>query len=60
MESIYKQLKEKKLLSKLRDLFNFYNSKRDSTCSSREYKQAFYNELNMKQVVSESDIDILV
>ena len=60
VENVYKQLKDKKLLGKLRDIFNFYNSRRDNTCTAKDFKQAFLNELDMKATVSETDIEILI
>jgi hypothetical protein len=38
IENIYQALKQKKMLGKLRDLFNFFNTRRDNTCQSKEFK----------------------
>lgn len=36
---IHKALKEKNMLGRLRDLFNFLNSNRDETCEINEFKR---------------------
>jgi hypothetical protein len=36
---VHKALKEKNMLGRLRDLFNFLNSNRDETCEISEFKR---------------------
>ena len=36
---VHKALKEKNMLGRLRDLFNFMNSNRDETCEINEFKR---------------------
>jgi hypothetical protein len=36
---LHKALKEKNMLGRLRDLFNFINSQRDETCEATEFKR---------------------
>ena len=48
------------MLGRLRDLFNFLNNRRDNTCQSSEFKQVFLDKLALKQVVTESQIDLLI
>jgi len=37
--TVHKTLKEKGMLGRLRDLFNFMNSNRDETCETPEFKR---------------------
>jgi hypothetical protein len=36
---VHKALKEKNMLGRLRDLFNFMNTNRDETCEINEFKR---------------------
>ncbi len=48
------------MLGKLRDLFNFYNTRRDNTCLASEFKAVMLDKLGLKTVVSENQMDLLV
>lgn len=39
ISAVHKALKEKNMLGRLRDLFNFINSQRDETCEINEFKR---------------------
>lgn len=47
-------------MSKLRDILNFFNTRRDNTCSAKEIKQTIIDKLEMKQLISESEVELLV
>lgn len=48
------------MLAKLRDLFNFYNTRRDNTCLASEYKSVMLDKLGLKQLVTDNQMDLLV
>ena len=45
--TIFKALKPKGIIEKLRDLFNFINSRRDATCDRTEFKSLILERLEL-------------
>lgn len=60
--NIHKALKMRGTLSKLRDLFNFINTRRDNTCIAAEFKQILLEklELGRQGIVKETHVDLLL
>mmetsp|Transcript_30801 Transcript_30801/g.30307 ORF Transcript_30801/g.30307 Transcript_30801/m.30307 type:complete len:225 (+) Transcript_30801:47-721(+) len=44
---IYISLKQKQMLSKIRNIFQFFNQRRDSTCTAKEFKGALLEQLKL-------------
>ena len=44
---IHRSLKQRNMLGKLRELFNFLNSKRDNTCTGYEFSQMLLQRLEL-------------
>jgi len=60
IEEIYQGLKQRQMLAKLRDLFNFYNTRRDNTCQAREFRSIILDKLNLSTQVSEQQVELLL
>jgi len=60
--AIHKALKSKNMLSKLRELFNFINSKRDNTCTYQEFKTMVLDRLELSQagVIKDNHAEMLI
>lgn len=60
--SIHKALKDKNMLPRLRDLFNFMNTNRDGTCSITDFKSAVLDKLELGKsgVIKEAQVDQLL
>ncbi|TNV88020.1 hypothetical protein FGO68_gene1522 [Halteria grandinella] len=60
--AIHKALKSKNMLSKLRELFNFINSKRDNTCTQQEFKIMLLDRLELSQagVIKDNHAEMLI